>query len=158
MELFVDDAGYVRAPASLVYRRLTDVASWPAWWQGSEVRSVPSMTSNAAARPAAPDAGEDWLIAWRVGAGAIRVEAHVHGWRHETGLLLDLRGDVDGQAEFWLEPAGVGTVVHHLFVGSTRLLPGRRLHERYRRAVRRGLWGLKDALHLEVRTMAGLRP
>lgn len=150
MELFVDDAGYARAPASLVYRRITDVGSWPLWWRGVRVRRLGTSPSAG---------GQSWLLVLPGGwASRIRVRAEFHGWRHDTGVAFRLSGDLEGDAEFWLEPLDGGTVVHHLFVGRTPLRPSRRIHERYRRSVRRGLWGLKDALHLEVRTMAGLRP
>lgn len=155
MELFVDDAGFVRAPAWLVYRRLTDVASWSQWWPGVALRRAGTPADAARGR----ESREAWLIAlrptWR---SAVRMRASFHGWRHDTGVVISLAGDVDGEAEFWLEPLGDTTVVHHLMVGRTALRPARRVHATYRRSVRQGLWGLKDALQLEMRTMAGLRP
>jgi hypothetical protein len=148
MEVFIDDAGYVRAPAALVYRRLTDVAGWSSWWPGIETR-----------RSDDPDDGETWLLGLRpTWTSAVRLRATLHGWRHDTGVRIRMSGDIDGDAEFWLEPLSTGTIVHHLLVGQTALRPARRVQDTYRRAIRRGLWGLKDALHLEVRTMAGLRP
>lgn len=149
MELFVDDAGFVRAPAPLVYRRLTDVGSWPTWWRGTRVRPLPVTA-----------AGEE---PWRLDLDAsrlvrIRVEACYHGWRLDTGVLMRLHGDVEGDAEFWLEASSGGTVVHHLFAGRTSLSRPRSVHDGYRRAIRRGLWGLKDTLQLEARSMSGLVP
>ena len=82
----------------------------------------------------------------------------MHAWRHEQGFALALRGDVTGRAEFWLEPTGGGTVVHHLLDAEVPAGSFRRLHRDYRRAIRTGLWGLKDQLHLEARTSAGLLP
>jgi hypothetical protein len=157
MDLHVDDDGFVRAPVDLVYRRLTDVAGWPAWWPGTVVRPLP-------AEPA-PDAGpgnptdECWAVELR-GAPLrrVRVAARLHGWRHELGFSLALRGDVEGHAEFWLEPDYGGTVVHHLLIGRTELVHPLRVYKDYRRALRRGLWGLKDLLQLEVRTSVGLEP
>jgi hypothetical protein len=157
MDLHVDDDGFVRAPVELVYRRLTDVAGWPAWWPGTVVRPLPPEP--------APDAGpgnptdECWAVELR-GAPLrrVRVAARLHGWRHELGFSLALRGDVEGHAEFWLEPDYGGTVVHHLLIGRTELVHPLRVYKDYRRALRRGLWGLKDLLQLEVRTSVGLEP
>jgi hypothetical protein len=154
VDLHVDDDGFVRAPVGLVYRRLTDVAAWPTWWPGIEVwrREDP---------PALPgdDPSEAWGLELR-GAPLrhVRLHARVHGWRHEHGFSLSLTGDLDGRAEFWLEPGYGGTVVHHLLIATTALRSPLRVHRDYRRALRRGLWGLKDQLHLEARTSAGLVP
>lgn len=148
MDLHVDDDGFVRAPTPLVYRRLTDVRSWPTWWPGTAVEERPAV-----------DGDEAVLIGWRGGPGRrVRVHARLHRWRHDEGFALDLRGDVEGHAEFWLEPAHHGTVVHHLLIGRTDHPAPVRLHADYRRAIRRGLWACKDVLELEVRTGAGLVP
>jgi hypothetical protein len=146
VQLQVDDAGFVRAPTWLVYRRLTDLGAWPTWWRGTR------------ARPATIPGGERWLVELRPGPWRrIRVECQPHGWRHAAGFRLALTGDVSGQAEFWLEASHGGTVVHHVAQLVTARADTRRVHDDYRRAIRTGLWGLKDALHLEVRTAAGLR-
>lgn len=148
MELYVDDAGFVRAPAPLVYRRLTHVAAWPEWWPGARVR-----------RADRTEAGETWGVELRGARGRrLRYELRPHGWRHEHGFLLALRGDVAGSAEFWLEPTHGGTVVHHLLVATTDLPRPVRVLTDHRRAVRRGLWGLKDTVQLEARTSIGLAP
>lgn len=147
MELHVDDAGFVRAPAPLVYRRLTHVAAWPEWWSGARVRSVTA------------DDGERWLVQLAAGRGRrLRYEVRPHGWRHEQGFHLEVRGDVVGAGEFWLEPTHGGTVVHHLLVARTGLPRPQRVLADHRRAIRRGLWGLKDALQLEARSSIGLTP
>jgi hypothetical protein len=151
VELHVDDDGFVRAPAPLVYRRLTHVASWPSWWRGVTTAPLP---------PAADAPGDErWLLELR-GAPLrrLRLAARLHGWRHEHGFALALSGDVDGHAEFWLEPGWGGTVVHHLLVARTAHPKPLQVHRDYRRSLRRGLWGLKDLLHLEARTTAGLAP
>ncbi len=141
----IDDAGFVRAPTELVYRRLTDAGSWPTWWPGLEVRSLPPAGDR-----------ERWGISLRAGVARIlRYGVTLHGWRHEQGFRLDMAGDLDGRAELWLEPTTGGTVVHHVasVAGVTRSAP-----REYRRGVRRGLWGLKDLLQLEMRTSVGMVP
>lgn len=148
MQLFADDAGFVRAPVALVYRRLTHVAAWPTWWDGVRVRA------------SAPVAGDEvWAIEFR---GArwrrVRVAARCHGWRFNGGFTQSLRGDLDGRGEFWLEPTHGGTIVHHVLVASSRHPRPATVLADHRRAVRRGLWGLKAALELEVRTAVGLPP
>lgn len=148
VDLHVDDAGFVRAPAPLVYRRLTNVGAWPRWWRGVRVE----------ARPSEPEA-QIWAIELPGGAlRRLRVLLRVHGWRHDAGFSLQLDGDVQGRAEFWLEPSGGGTVVHHLAVLTTPLPHPQRVLADYRRGLRRGLWGLKDALQVEARSSAGLLP
>jgi hypothetical protein len=148
VELHVDDAGFVRAPARLVYRRLTDVGSWPTWWRGAAVRALP------------PSGGDEVWALELTGAPLrrLRLAARLHGWRHSVGFALELWGDLEGNAEFWLEPAHGGTVVHHLLVARTAAPSPFRVHADYRRAIRWGLWGLKDTLQLEARTSAGLTP
>lgn len=141
--LHVDDDGFVRAPAPLVYRRLTDVRAWPTWWPGVAV-----------VERSAPEGGE--VVAWTLRAGSrarpIAVTADLHGWRHDEGFALGLDGDLVGRAEFWLEAGWGGTVVHHVVVATTTLArPAATLRD-YRRVLRRGLWALKDDLELEVRT------
>jgi hypothetical protein len=149
VDLHVDDAGFARAPAPLVYRRLTHLGAWPHWWRGCRTRaSTPSSSGEAV-----------WSVeltgAW---GRRLRYEVRPHEWRHEHGFLLALRGDVEGTAEFWLEPTHGGTVVHHLLMARTTLPHPVRVLADHRRAIRRGLWGLKDAVQLEARTSIGLVP
>jgi hypothetical protein len=148
MELHVDDAGFVRAPVELVYRRVTDIGDWPDWWPGVRVRR-------------ASDAGdaETWLLELS-GARArrLRVRARAHGWRFHAGFALELTGDVEGAWELWLEPTHGGTVVHHVVIARTDAARPLQVLADHRRAIRRGLWGLKDALQIEARTSAGLVP
>lgn len=146
--LHADDATFVRAPESLVYRRVTDLASWPTWWPGCEVAVLTSTSG--------PD-----RFAVRLAAGRGRRMActmRPHGWRHDLGVVLALEGDLVGRGELWLEPTGGGTVVHHVLAATTPLRRPQRVLEAYRRAVRAGLWGLKDLLQAEVRTGVGLIP
>jgi hypothetical protein len=145
MRFEVDEAGFVRAPAWLAYRRLTDVAAWPTWWRGTRVRAVLGAEE------------ERWLLEFASGLGRrLRLECQPHTWRHSVGFHLRLSGDLAGRAEFWLEPGHGGTVVHHVADCTTTRPDVRRVAEGYRRAIRIGLWGLKDALHLEMRAAAGL--
>ena len=145
--LHVDDAAFVRAPAGLVYRRLTDIGRWPTWWRGVRVVAM----ADAAGR-------ETWGVELgRSRWHGLRVAAQPHGWRHDVGFTLGLVGDVEGEAEFWLEQVPGGTVVHHLMTGRATG-PAASTLRTYRTVVRRGLWGCKDALQTEVRTAVGLRP
>jgi hypothetical protein len=144
----VDDATFVRAPVALVYRRITDVAAWPTWWTGLRVHDLPPLSGD-----------ERWGVSLRVGpARLLRFALTCTRWRHEAGLQMRLDGDLDGRAEFWLEPASGGTVVHHVAAATTGLRWPRRTAQGYRRAVRRGLWGFKDVLQLETRTSLGVLP
>lgn len=155
--IHVDDDGFVRAPAPLVYRRLTDVRSWPTWWPGIEVHERAPERAAGHAVSAAPD---EVVALELVGAPGrrVRLTARLHRWRLDTGFALDLRGDIEGHAEFWLEPGWGGTVVHHLVIATTTHPKPLAVLADHRRAVRRGLWALKDLLELEVRTGAGLLP
>lgn len=148
MRLHADDAGFVRAPIELVYRRITHVARWPDWWPGTQVRSLP------------PEQGDEvWAVTLRGRRGrAHRVAARCHSWRFHAGFSLALTGDLDGRAELWLAREGGGTVVHALLDAEARVRRPLRLLEDHRRAVRRGLWGLKETLEIEARTSAGLQP
>lgn len=144
--LHVDDAGFVRAPAGLVYRRLTDIGRWPTWWPGVRTTAM----ADGAGR-------ETWAVDLSVGWRGLRVAVQPHTWRHDTGFTMTVTGDLDGRAEFWLEPAAGGTVVHHLLSAEAAGRARTALHL-YRACLRRGLWGLKDAVQTEVRTAVGLAP
>lgn len=148
MLLHADDATFIRAPESLVYRRVTHVAAWPSWWDGCEVAALPS-------RPGA----ERFAVRWRAGrARRLACAVRPHGWRHDLGVVFALSGDLEGRAELWLEPTGGGTVVHHVLAATTSVQRPKRVLDVYRRLVRVGLWGLKDLLQVEVRTSVGLAP
>lgn len=144
----VDDDGFVRAPAGLVYRRLTDVPGWTGWWPGVRVRRI--------------EAAADEVVAWTaaaVGRGRrLELTARLHGWRHDEGFVLELGGDLTGRAEFWLEPGWGGTVVHHLVAAEAGAEHAAAVHTAYRRTLRRGLWALKDELEVEVRTGVSVTP
>lgn len=153
MELHVDDDGFVRAGAPLVYRRLTDIGSWGRWWPGVRVR--PADPPRSAPADAASDGpGERPDEAWRLRltSGLVRLDVTVvpHAWRLDTGFALALSGDLDGRAEFWLERGWDGTVVHHVLAATTSRRRPRRVLRAYRRVVRQGLWALKDAVQAEV--------
>ena len=145
--LHVDDDVFVRAPRQLVYRRVTDVASWPAWWRGVTVERQPDR-----------DGRETWFVeARRDRRRSLRLLVSLHAFRHDTGVAMALTGDVTGQAEFWIDARDGGVVLHHVLSGRTADRPLSTLAT-YRRVVRRGMFGLKDAVQTEVRTAIGLRP
>lgn len=146
--LYADDATFIRAPEALLYRRLTHIAAWPGWWPHLGVE------------PAVAAAGDErWTVSLRVGWGRqLRLVLRPHGYRHDLGFTLGLAGDLVGRSEFWLEPTHGGTVVHHLLVARTPLPRPVRVLSGFRAAVRRGSWGLKDAVQIEARTAAGLTP
>lgn len=148
MHLHVDDDAFVRAPAALVYRRLTHIGAWESWWPG--VRATPRHDA---------EGPESWSLTWRaVRHRALRFDAVPGQWRHDAGFRLEVTGDLDGWTEFWLEEGWGGTVVHHLVVASTARRAPMRVLRDYRTVLRRGLWRLKDDLQTEVRTAAGLAP
>ncbi len=146
--LFADDAGFVRAPAQLVYRRLAHIGAWPSWWQGTRVRPLAPTGSH-----------ETWALELRGQLGRrVRLRAVASAWREETGFVLSLTGDLDGSWELWLEPSAGGTVVHHVVVATSLVPRPDRVLSDLRRAIRRGLWDLKDLVQIEARTSAGLEP
>ena len=147
----VDDAGFVRAPAPLVYRRLSDLGRWPTWWAGCRVRSLPPTFDDPTGERFAVQLDRGWRQ-------RLCLSVQPTGWRHDEGFELLLGGDVRGRAEFWLEPTHGGTLLHHLASFRTPLARPGGIVMAYRRAIRRGLWGCKDALQLEARTSAGLQP
>lgn len=147
----IDDAAFIRAPAPLVYRRLSDLDRWPVWWAGCRVRPLAPTLDEAAGERFAVELDRGWLQ-------RLRLCVQPTGWRHDEGFELLLGGDVRGRAEFWLEPTHGGTLVHHLAGFRSPLPRSRGVVLDYRRAIRRGLWGCKDALQLEARTSAGLQP
>jgi hypothetical protein len=149
MALHADDAVFVRAPEAMIYRRLTHIALWPSWWSGCAVERLAAPTPG----------GERWALSLRCGwARQLRLLIRPHTFRHDLGVVLELRGDLVGRSEFWLEPTHGGTVVHQLLVATTPLARPLRILEDHRRSVRRGMWGLKDVLQLEARSSVGLAP
>lgn len=144
MDLNVDDDGFVRAPIALVYRHLTDLTGYPAWWPGTAVQSVGEDTYALDVRDPA-------------GRGRLQFTATAHGWRHDAGFRLTLDGDVQGEAEWWLEDGWGGTVVHHLLAATTSRDARRRLRT-YRSSLRHGLWATKDRLQPLTREAVGLAP
>lgn len=174
IRLDIDDEAFVRAPRGLVYARLLDVSSYPSWWPGlrmelerpagptwdHEARTVgPRPPGALEGRPPTPGetefrfrlAGRRW---WR---RTVRLTARPYRFRPGKGLFYALSGDLDGIAEWWLEEGFGGTVVHHLTKADVQR-GGARTADTYRRAVRRGTWGLKDAVQSDVRERIGLHP
>jgi hypothetical protein len=147
MQLHVDDDAFIRAPAPLVYRRLTNIGAWPQWWRGCRVEPLGD-----------PSGTERWSMQLQTSAlFALRMAATPHSYRHNAGFRLELAGDLDGFAEFWLAPNAGGTVIHHVLLAEPAGRPVTTMR-RYRTAARRGLWGLKDDLQTQVRTAVGLTP
>lgn len=155
----LDDAGHVAAPAWLVWRRLTDLPRWPVWWPGMSVQPSDGGDDGGGGGGAVV---LDLTLPGRdrhrftvpAGRRRMRLAATPHGWRHEHSFHLALVGDVVGEVEWWLEPTTTGTLVHHVAtVAPGLVVAGPR---RWRAAVRRGLWGLADALALEVRDAVGM--
>jgi len=149
MDLHVDDDGFVRAPAALCYRTLTNLPAWGTWWPGASTTPVPDVADAldlvlADARRLPGRGGE---VALRVAAGA---------WRHDLGFRLELSGDLRGAAEFWLEPGWGGTVVHHVLLASTGRDDGPAVVRSYRWWLRQGMWALKDLLQAQERARQGL--
>lgn len=174
MDLELDDEAFVRAPPAFVYRWLADLSTYPAWWPGFRVvRAAPagaSWESEAAqagppkppepeGRP--PEPGES-VLTFELRPGPLsrplRVVARPHRFRPAKGVFLDLRGDLVGLAEWWLEEGWGGTVVHHLVrADSARRRPAA-VADAYRTSVRRATWRLKDGVQSEIRDLAGLPP
>jgi hypothetical protein len=142
MEIHVDDDGFVRAPAADCYRALTDVAAWSTLLPDTVVEAV----------------GED-RFALTLGRGRQRIRLQVEAgrWRHDTGFVLACTGDLQGTAEFWLEPGWGGTLVHHLLHARTDRREAA-TRESYRRWLRAGLWSLKDHLQAAERGAQGVSP
>jgi hypothetical protein len=145
MRFHVDDDGFVRAPAGLVYRRLTDIQAWPTWWPHVAV---------AVHRVPGPE--ESWSLALGRGPGRLRLDAVAGEWRHDQGFVLKVSGDLEGTIEFWLEAGHDGTIVHVVTSADTVGPRALRTVKRLRRSVRAGLWGFKDLVQGEVRGMIGL--
>ena len=149
MDLHVDDDGFVRAPAALCYRTLTNLPAWGTWWPGGSVTPVDGLADAVAL--VLPDARR---LPGR--GGRSRLRAVAGEWRHDRGFRLALSGDLDGTAEFWLEPGWGGTVVHHVLLARTDRDDGAAVLQAYRWWLRQGLWALKDMLQAQERAAQGL--
>lgn len=136
-----DAAAHAAAPSAVVYRLLTDIDAWGTWWP--DLRVMP--------------AGEPDAHDLRVGRGsrAVRVRVEAHGWRHDVGVRLRLSGDLEGEAEWWLDPLPHGVVVHLRTAARAR---SRRAARTWRRAARQGLTASTDRAELAVRLALGRTP
>lgn len=173
MDLFVDDDAFIRGPATLVYRRLSDPGTYSDWWPGFRMLSAAPVgarwDTEAEAEGGVPHGG---LTGRPVEPGEtrfsfelrprrttrLRLEARPYRFREDSGLQLALDGSLTGTVEWWLQRAWGGTVVHHI---ARLTIPGRRRAASaaaYRRAIRLASWGLKDAVQSEVRERIGLDP
>lgn len=137
----VEDRALVRAPIGLVYAAITDLTRWQDWWPSVSVRS--------------DGVREHWRLRFGGRTSGPRCTAVAGDWRHDVGFRLALDGDLVGSAEWWLEPQRGGTLVHHLLeVGHPDGGDARRRIARFRRCVRRGLWGLQS--HAEAAVLLAL--
>ncbi len=134
----------VGAPAGLVYASLSHIDGWDAWWPGCRTRRDDRADRGGAA--------DHHLLGLPAGRRAVRCRATVDGWRHDEGLRMVLRGGVDADVEWWIQPVGGGAVVHLLVAAR-----GRRA-ERTVRALGGGLQALKDHLELAVAVASGWVP
>jgi hypothetical protein len=151
----------VRAPVGLVYATLTDVDGWHIWWRGCHTSRLTAPSPSVAVDPDAAGAPDDHLVTFGVPWRRRRLIGRAHRWRHDEGVLVDLRdrrGREVGTSEWWLEGCPDGTVVHHVLHGGRDDAAGVRRRERHRRAVRSGLQDLKDHLELSVEVALGRVP
>jgi hypothetical protein len=135
-----DAAVHVHAPAAVAYLLVTDLRAWPQWWPGLRIDTVDAVP-----------------LRLRIGRGpaALRLTVEDHDWRHDVGVRLRLSGDLDGEAEWWMAPHGAGATVHLRTAAQVRSAAAAR---RWRRSVRRALWGTKDRSELAVRLALGRAP
>lgn len=181
MDISLDDDTFIRGTPEQVYRRLANPSSYATWWPGFRMlRAAPmgetweaEAIASGAPRPGEPEGrppvpGQAVFecvlrprlrphprLPWR----RLRLTARPYRFRPGKGVFLELRGDVEGTAEWWLEPGWDGVVVHHLArcrVARRHYRP--RVAADYRLGLRQGMWGLKDAVQSEVRELAGLAP
>ena len=123
MRLRAHDQGFVGAPPADVFQALDEPATYPQWWQGSNVEGM-GIVLPLARR--SPPATRD---------------------RRREGIGLFLRFG-DDSLEWYLEPFDDGTIVNAFLdveVSGSSGRAGRHLLRR-RHEVRRGLVGLKQTL------------
>lgn len=174
VDLYVDDDAFVRAPPRLVWVRLSDPSSYASWWPGFRLTAEAPVGASWLAeaeeeggadghgvvgRPREPGASR---FEFTLRAGRLRrrlsLTARPYRFRTDKGLYLALTGDLEGTVEWWFEPSHGGTVMHHVARLDVRRRRPRAIAETYRTALRRGHWGLKDAVQGEVRERLGLPP
>ena len=153
MDLHLDDDSFVRAPIESVFARLVDVPSYPTWWPGAQVRRLPDAPLERNYERF--DLRLESLSPYR---RSVRIVARPHSVRPGLGLWIEVKGDFDGHAEWWLEEGFGGTVVHAMLRATTDRRAPLRLFDTYRRSVRRAMWSLKDVTQTEARVEVGLAP
>lgn len=145
----------VRAPVGVVYRTLTDLDAWPCWLVGCSSRRL-TVPPDADLTIAVDGAA---LVLPRPGRAlrtrVWRIEVRAHGWRHDLGVHWDVRGDVELDAEWWLEECADGCLVHHV-------VHGVRSHEvrttRHHQVMMHAMQAMKDHLELAVALASGRIP
>jgi hypothetical protein len=156
------DAILVRAPVGLVYRLLTDVAAWAAWWPDARSTVHPVVGGpGASGDPSVAGASEDTTAtSYRLELPTgrrrprrrLRLLVEPHGWRHDLGMHLRVHGSLVVTCEWWLEECREGVVVHQLVRGDRRAVG------RMRRAIGLGLQAFKDHAELAVAVAVGRVP
>jgi hypothetical protein len=156
----VTDTVLVRAPVGAVYRTLTDLDGWPAWYAGC--RSV--------RRPAATGGHDAHDLVLPAGRRRWRCRVEVSGWRHDAGVRWEVRSPVTATTEWWLEACREGTRVHHVLHGAvdgdarggghggTESARRVRRLRRHRRAAVDAMQALKDHLERAVTIASGRTP
>lgn len=143
--IHTSDEVFVRARRCDVHPYLADLAGYGAWWPGC--RSAPLEGATRAARVLLRAGGApraDDALRWgRARVQRLRLE--VTKERPDLGVDLRVRGDLDGEAEWYYLDEVDGVVVHWLVRAEARRAP-RRIADAHRAAVRAGLHALKDVL------------
>ena len=122
----IHDRGWIPAPPGDVYGVVHSVETYSSWW--------PSVSAEP------PTPGEHLLLTIP-GLGALRTA--VQGDRPGLGLIIQLRGDVEGVLEWFLEPFKEGAIANVLLRLAERPRRWKRRELTYRSAVRDGLVALR---------------
>ncbi len=136
----VHDRGWIPGPPEDVYRVIASLATYGSWWPGVRVEEE--------------DTAERWVSLSFPPLGRLR--AFAAGARPGVGVVLQLRGDVDGVLEWFLEQFKDGTLANVFLRLASRPRRWRRREIAYRSTVRNGLVVLRQIF--EDRATAARRP